>query len=79
MVKKVLILGLVLFTSCTKYDWNTGTSAYECGIVIGGETRGANHWLWLEFPDGDFWYKVTAKAYGEYHMLDTFCGKQINW
>lgn len=78
-MKKILILILLLVTSCVKYDYYDGQSMYECGIVIGGERRGASYWLWMDFPDGEFWYEVTEKAYFEYQMLDEVCFDTIGW
>jgi hypothetical protein len=77
-MKYFFILVFVLLTSCVKYEYVDGESMYECGVVIGGETRGAAYWLWIEFPDGQFWYEVTQKAYYEYKLFDDICFGTLN-
>jgi hypothetical protein len=79
-MRYILILALALATSCVKYDYNDyGDSIYECGIVVGGERRGASHWLLVEYPDGQYWEEVTEKAYYEYKLLDEICFDTIVW
>lgn len=78
-MKRLLLVLAFVFTSCVQYDYVEGESMYECGIVIGGETRGAGYFLWIEFPDGRFWYDVTEKAYFEYKILDEICFNTIKW
>jgi len=72
MKKLIFILTFVL-TSCVQYDYVEGQSMYECGIIIGGEVRGAGYFLWIEFPDGKFWYDVTQKTYFQYEVLEEIC------
>lgn len=78
-MKKLLIILILLLTSCVKYDYVDGDSIYECGIVVGGERRGAGYYLWVDYPDGTFWEKVTEKAYYEYKLLDEICFDTIVW
>lgn len=78
-MRYIYILVLAFLTSCVQYDYIEGESMYECGIVIGGETRGPDYYLWIEFPDGRFWYEVTQKAYYEYMILDDICFNTLTW
>ena len=78
-MKKILLLFLLL-TSCVKYDYlDDGKSMYDCGIIIGGERVGSYYYLWVDFPDGEFWYEVTEKAYYDYKILDEICFDTIRW
>jgi len=78
-MKKLIIILVLLLTSCVKYDYIDGDSMYECGYVVGGETRGRNYYLLVSYPDGEFWEEVTEKAYYEYKLFDEICFDTITW
>ena len=78
-MKKLLIILVLLLTSCVKYDYVDGESIYACGIVVGGERRGSGYYLWVDYPDGTFWEEVTEKAYYEYQLFDEICFDTITW
>lgn len=74
----ILILSFTLFTSCT-VDEIYAESEYDCGFVVGGEIRGTYYYLLVSYPDGEFYEKVTQKAYYHYNMFDEICFDTIVW
>ena len=71
---------MLVLTSCVKYDYDDfAESEYDCGIVVGGETRGSNYYLLVSYPDGEFWESVTEKAYYEYKLFDEICFGTLIW
>ena len=77
-MKRYLIILALALSSCTVNYYEDG-SMYECGIVIGGEVRGREYWLLVDYPDGRWWHEVTQKAYYEYRVLDDICFDTIVW
>lgn len=77
-MRKYIILLLVLFSSCTAELINE-RSEFNCGIVVGGSPDRDGFWLLVSYPDGEFWHKVTEKAYYHYDILDEICFNTIVW